>query len=167
MYGLPPAWQGERDTGGVGVSWPGQGWRSILPGRRGRVDRLALVHRSTDGASLTVSSHRAAVSARFIDAIALDALFAPADPQLHSAQTTGSAPRDLPVRPRRNNPDWQQATISVDAQPVRFRTLADGNDWVAVAPLGEIYLTVHASRFPLADLSLVRVSDVQPYLRPQ
>jgi hypothetical protein len=73
----------------------------------------------------------------------------------------------LPVSPTRSHPDWQQATISVDAHPVTFRTLANGNDWVAVAPLADIYLKLHAVRFPLADLLLVRVFDVQPYLAQQ
>ncbi len=70
----------------------------------------------------------------------------------------------MPVQPRRNHPEWQQATISVDTHPVTFQTLANGSDWVAVAQLGDIYLKLHASRFPLADVTLIRVSDPQPYL---
>jgi hypothetical protein len=167
LYGLPPDWQGERSTGGVGVGWPGQGWRSSLPGRHGRVDRLALVHQSADGASLTVSSHRAGASARFIEATAIDDLFSITGSQLHSEHITGSAPPDMPVRPRLNHPDWQQATISVDAHPVTFRMLTNGNDWVAVALLGDVYLKLHACRFPLADVTLIRVSDPQSYLPPR
>lgn len=164
LYGLPPRWQGKRDTGGVGVSWPGQGWRSSLPGRRGRVDRLALVHHSADGASLTISSHRAAASARFIEATAIDDLFGVTGPRFRSDHPSGPVPPDMPVQPRRNHPEWQQATISVDTHPVTFQTLANGSDWVAVAQLGDIYLKLHASRFPLADVTLIRVSDPQPYL---
>jgi len=128
------------------------------------VDRLALVHHSADGASLTVSSHRAAASARFIEATAIDDLFGITDPQLSSDHLTNPVPPELPVLPRSNHPKWQEVTLSVDLHPVIFRFLTSGNSWVALAPLGDIYLKMLASRFPLTDVTLVRVSDPQSYL---
>jgi hypothetical protein len=107
---------------------------------------LALVHRSADGASLTISSHRAAASARFIEATAIEDLFGVADSEFRSDQISGSVPPDMPLRVRRNRPEWQQVTISVASHPVTFRMLASGSDWVAVAEFGDIYIKLHASR---------------------
>lgn len=118
--GLPPGWQGERSIDGVGLGWPVRRW---WPGRRGRVDRLALVNRSADGASVIISSHRAAACARFIDAAVIDDLFGRTGLPRLSGNVAGSGSRGV------DDPAWQQASILVDSRPVTFRVLANGSDW--------------------------------------
>lgn len=146
LYGLPPGWQGIRGTAGVGVTWS-----SLF---RSRVDRLGLVHRTKDGASLTVSSYRAEAAARYIDAAAGNDLARRVTP----ATIPLSAPSPLPES------DWQAATIVVDGNPVTFRMLTADSEWVAVAQLDDVYIKVDGSRFDPAEVTLTRITDTQPYL---
>lgn len=161
LYGLPPDWQGQRRADGVGLTWQGRRPWSSLPGR-GRIDRMALLHLSKDGESVTVSSYRADAAARFIETAAIhDLARRISPPGAHGTIRTQSA-RLAGDRDRK--PAWQQVVIPVDGHPVTFRLLRSGSEWVAVAQIRETYIKIDGSHLPAANVTLVRITDPRPYL---
>jgi hypothetical protein len=54
--------------------------------------------------------------------------------------------------------------ILVDGEPVTFEVLGDGRRWVAQGEYGDLVVTLEARDLPLAQVRLVRVTDVEPYL---
>jgi hypothetical protein len=162
LYGLPSGWQGQRRADGVGLTWQGHRPWSSIPGR-GRIDRMALLHLSEDGVSVTVSSYRAEAAARFIETAAIHDLARRISPpgahgtiRVQSARLAGDQGR---------KPAWQQVVIPVDGHPVTFRLLGSGSEWVAVAQIGEAYIKIDGSHLPAANVTLVRITDPRPYLR--
>jgi len=45
-----------------------------------------------------------------------------------------------------------------------FRLLAEGNNWVAFARLGDVHIKIDSSGFPLEDVTLASITDTRPYL---
>jgi hypothetical protein len=57
------------------------------------------------------------------------------------------------------------ADILVDREPVVFDALIRGPAWVARHGFGDYVITVEARHFGQAPLSLVRITDLEPYVR--
>jgi hypothetical protein len=47
---------------------------------------------------------------------------------------------------------------------VAFEVLGDGRRWVAQGEQGDLVVTLEARDLPLAEVRLVRITDVEPYL---
>ncbi len=54
--------------------------------------------------------------------------------------------------------------IPVDGEPVSFELLTDGWYWVAQSERGDLVVTLEARDFPLAQVQLVQVTNLEPYL---
>jgi hypothetical protein len=58
----------------------------------------------------------------------------------------------------------ERVEIPVDGEPVAFEVLGDGRRWVAQGEQGDLVVTLEARDLPLAEVRLVRITDVEPYL---
>lgn len=161
LYGLPTGWQGHRSVDGPGLTWSVEAWYRTIFVRRRIVTRLGLIHRSSDGGVLAVSSYRAATSIRVIEsAVAGD--LERSDGTDRPPETGGAG---LSSRLGPDRPEWQELEILVDGLPRRFRLLEKRNSWSAVAQVEQVYVKVFSSGFNPDDVSLVNIADLAPYLR--
>ena len=65
----------------------------------------------------------------------------------------------------RPDPDWGHRTILVDGIPVEFDFLGEGHSWVGRGRIGNVVLTLTARNFSVEDAALVKIADVEPYIR--
>lgn len=68
---------------------------------------------------------------------------------------------ELASRPK---PVWGTVAITVDGQPVEFQWLAEGEHWVAVRDLDDVFITIWAHGMPPGMVDLVRVHNLEPYV---
>lgn len=69
---------------------------------------------------------------------------------------------------RRPDPQWPSAwssvRIAIDGTPVDFEYLANGENWAAWAVHGDLVLSLFVSRVPVDSVTLIAVTDLQPYI---
>lgn len=119
------------------------------------MDVLRLVHTRDDGACVQVASWRAGISGRYIEQAAIRDL---ASRVAAPGEGTGAALSKM------NKDAWQATTMPVDGQPVEFRVLNAGDEQVALALIGEVYVMVSSSHASDLDSTrLVRVEDTRSY----
>ncbi|WP_199429734.1 hypothetical protein [Qaidamihabitans albus] len=142
LYGLPPSWPGARYlSSSAHASGPG-----IPP----RVTALELGHGAPAGRdtaylhveTLADKTDRAAHRSELAEWLWLE--------------TDVEEPADAA---------WSTATIAVDGRPVDFDLLFCGENWVALAEVGGRPVVLSARRFDVETVELVRISDVEPYVR--
>jgi hypothetical protein len=80
------------------------------------------------------------------------------------AVTVGSSPADYEELPDPPQGAWRSVSIRLDAEAVPFTYLEEGAEWVAWTRLGDIELQVRSRAYPVEQVELVRVSDLEPYL---
>jgi hypothetical protein len=68
---------------------------------------------------------------------------------------------ELASRPQ---PVWGTVAIPVDGRPVEFHWLAEGDHWVGVRDLDDVFLTMWGHGLPPEEVQLVRVRDLEPYV---
>jgi len=61
---------------------------------------------------------------------------------------------------------WDVIELTVDGEPVAFRTMAGPSSWVALAHVGACIVTVGARHVASSDLRLATISDTSPYVEP-
>jgi hypothetical protein len=157
LYGLPPSSHGDRFLGGAG--WGGE------PGHVKTLN-LSLVHGTLvqgEGPTLSVETGTRPGGGDLL---------------MHLAQMTWSgrfstveeATADLVRRypPDRHldlpSPRRTDLVISVDGVQTSFDTFVDGPEWVSRAHLGPNLLTLVGHPFDPAEVALVRITDLQPYI---
>lgn len=119
------------------------------------MDVLRLVHTRDDGACVQVASWRADISGRYIEQAAIRDL---ASRVTAPGEGTGAALSKM------NKDAWQATTMPVDGQLVEFRVLNAGDEQVALALIGEVYVMVSSSHASDLDgTRLVRVEDTRSY----
>ena len=146
LYGLPSSWEGARWVGG----WGGDSFYS-------------LAHGGPDSPVLRVGSF--SVSGWRIEDIEIgiatqvDLLLDRPDPSpedwLRVMMDLVSA---LP---------WEEVTLPVDGELVPFRILRNGSAWEARSMSDEIRVVLDGrfgGGFPIDEVTLVRITDAQPYL---
>ena len=62
------------------------------------------------------------------------------------------------------DPIWSKTTVEVDGAPVEFEFLAEGECWVAWAVHDGVVLNLLASLMPIETVTLVPITDVEPYI---
>jgi hypothetical protein len=54
--------------------------------------------------------------------------------------------------------------FTVDAVPTSFDAFVDNDEWVARAEVGPFFVTVTGNSFDTAEVTLVRIIDIEPYV---
>jgi hypothetical protein len=170
VYGLPPTWTGPRFLAGWATRRDRRGGGERTTSMQlGHGDRLA-------GPLLLVQ----------VDADAWPRLTRPnlAELLTHSAPgpaaagpTAGPGPMGLtggtsPIAGSgpiggagaEAGPAAERADIPLDGAPVSFEVLADGRRRVAQGEVGDLVVTLEARDLPLAEVRLVRIASLDPYL---
>ncbi len=159
LYGLPPSRQGGRFLGGVG--------RGGKP-RHVETWSLSLVHGTLvqgEGPLLSVeTSSTSSVGGDWLLSVAQMVWTG-------RASTVEEAVGELARRHPNPSPDLLAAApaatgfaFSLDSVPTSFDAFLDGDEWVARAPIGPSFLTVVGNPFDPADVELVRITDLEPYV---
>jgi hypothetical protein len=60
--------------------------------------------------------------------------------------------------------DWASVSIPVEGERTRFDWLDERSDWAARGFVGDALITLWAHRVPVETISIVRVTDVEPYI---
>jgi hypothetical protein len=143
LYGLPTSWVGLRLVGG----W---GWSNGIG-----TTSLSLMHRSRpgpDASQLVVAVCRQRGSLNF-----------------HKAEIDEwvGLREDFEGEPIRES-EWKAVQIPVAGQDFDFEMIG-GEDarWGALSSQGDLVIQIEANHFPIEDLSLIEITDVEPYLRGQ
>jgi hypothetical protein len=150
IYGLDARWTGRRWAGGWGSS-------------AGKVDRIDLAHGDAYDEAAPL--------------VRIETLTLEHDPvgmqETTAAQTLAQhlwlegGDHDA-VRPTFSSPDptasWGELTLTVDGRRSAFRFLTGGSSWVALGRVGDGIVAVEARHIDPADVGLVTVEDVEPYL---
>jgi hypothetical protein len=141
LYGLPETWTGLRLVGG----W---GWTDGVG-----ASRLSLTHRSHAGPDssevvVEVSKERGSVS-------------------FHKAEIEEWAGlRDDFEGELIRESEWKAVQIPVDGRRFDFEMIrGEGDRWGALSSRGDLVVLILASHFPIEELSLVEITNVEPYLR--
>jgi len=159
LYGLPAGFSGERQLAATGT---GGSWLHGFVGRRlslGHGDP----HRLPGGTWLiveTASAHPATADAARRKRMA---------ERLWNLRLVASRDLDELRRVRaeianRPDPAWSTTAFEVDATPVVFESLADGECWAAWAVHDDVVLSLLASRMPVESVALARITDIEPYI---
>jgi hypothetical protein len=149
LYGLPSAWEGRRETGDVGLTWPKQSFLN----RRAQVNVLTLIHIGGDGVRVDVASYRVNGNESIVEHTAVNDL---------ARRIAAEGERIETVRARVPS-TWQAMLIQIADESVEFRTLTVAEEWVALGRLGDIYLLVSGSHIDPKDVHLVRVANPEMY----
>jgi hypothetical protein len=143
LYGLPTSWVGLRLVGG----W---GWSSGIG-----ATSLSLMHRSRPGSD---ASQIVVAVCRRGDAL-----------NFHKAEIEEwvGLRDDFEGEPIRES-EWKAVQIPVAGQDFDFEMIR-GEDarWGALSSQGDLVIQIEANHFPIEDLSLIEITDVEPYLRGQ
>lgn len=154
LLGLPAWWEGVRRIGGWGLS-------------NKTVTRLALTHElvaDTEGPELRVEISRYGPGYADEREDMEEEFFL--EQEFRGIEIRGGADaldvEDL-LR-RRPKASWLRTTIRVDGEPLEFEAMTDGARWVALAAWGDLIVRLQGHRFPVEDVELAVVQDVEPYL---
>lgn len=154
LYGLPPMWNGPRFLGG---------WGSHRKG----ITSLELLHGDALGEG---SQLRVEVLADPYDLHPRSLAMAlwheaerppPASPGAEIFAWRDAREREIASRP---DPEWRPMSIPVDGRSVEFQLLSEGASWVAHAQVEELRLILRGRDFPVDEVDLVSVKDVEPYI---
>jgi hypothetical protein len=143
LYGLPESWRGLRLIGG-------RGWTQGIG-----TSSLGLVHRShagPDASEIVVHVSRE---------------HSPVNSQKAEIEGWVGLRDDFEGEPIRES-EWRPVQIPVTGQRFDFEMIRGEDDrWGALSSRGNLVVKVEANRFPIEGLSLVEITDVEPYLRGQ
>lgn len=73
----------------------------------------------------------------------------------------------------RDDPHWDlpgsfpvrtELVFTVEAVPTSFDAFVDSDEWVARAEVGPLFVTVTGNSFDTAEVELVRIIDIEPYV---
>lgn len=143
LYGLPTSWVGLRLIAG-------SGWSSGIG-----TTSLSLMHRSQpgpDASQLVVEVCRQRGSLNF-----------------HKAEIEEwvGLRDDIEGEPIRES-EWKAVQIPVVGQDLDFEMIRGEDErWGALSSRGDLVMKIEANHFPIENLSLVEITDVEPYLRGQ
>jgi hypothetical protein len=158
LYGLPPSWHGDRFLGGAG--WGGE------PGHV-QTWNLSLVHGTLvqgTGPMLTVeTSTRVSGGGDMLMVVAEMMWFGRfSTVEEAHAELVRRHPhyRDLDLP----SPHRAEPVIAVDGVPTSFDTFVESPEWVSRAQVGPNFLTLVGDPFDPADVAIVQITDVQPYI---
>jgi hypothetical protein len=146
LYGLPASWVGMRYLEGAMTAWSRGRSEAVVAARLGHGDPVARA-----GAWLVVT----------VTSI---------DPEV--GRTLATIRRRLVqelhgVADRAAEPAGTSVTLTVDGQPTGFEWYAAGRHWAAVAEVGSAVVSLRSRDLPVAEVELVRVTDLGPYLAGQ
>ena len=154
LFGLPVSWQGKRFLGGHSESDT-------------TINALQLAHGdpwNPEAPQLRVEVSGREEPLRFLaENLWHQARRAPEGllPEEFAAWTTKQM-IEIETRP---DPAWGHRTILVDGMPVEFDFLGEGHSWVGRGRIGNVVLTLTARNFSVEDAALVKITDVEPYIR--
>jgi hypothetical protein len=159
LYGLPSSWVGGRFLGG--------GEWGTDPGRE-RIHALSLVHGVLvrgQGRQLIVetSSPQSVGGGWLANAAGMDwsgysANIEEAVAEVHQQGDPIASDESLPV------PVHTRLRLDVDGVATLFDAFVHADEWVARAQIGDCWLTVEGRPFDPADVKLVRIHDIEPYV---
>ncbi|MEO6798034.1 MAG: hypothetical protein ABI401_08580 [Candidatus Dormibacter sp.] len=154
LFGLPPSWQGKRFLGGHSVS-------------DRTISALALAHGdpwNPDTALLRVQVSGRDEPLRFLAENLWHVAARPPEGLLPEEFSVWSTKQMIEIRAR-PDPDWGHQTIPIDGIPVECDFLGEGHCWVGQATIGNVFLTLTGTNFPVEDAALVKIADVEPYIQ--
>ena len=176
LYGLPPAWEGQRFLGGWGTG--GTGVNQVTLGHGSPDDQAGPLLRVEVARRQPVDADPEYVRARLVQELRNMAPPPPSVPPPVSPPSpggTGVSVWAVPAgpglseqgdfEPEADPPDeaWRTTRIRVNGQVVEFSCLVEGDDWIGRTTLAEVSVTVSAHHFPMDQVDLRRVSDLDPY----
>jgi hypothetical protein len=155
LYGLPASWAGPRHLGGYGERRDAGGGRPV-------VTSVSLAHGDPltgDGPELRVEVRAwpedpAELRAQLADELRWTLALA-AHPGSGPPPSAGGQGREAA---------WSEVAIPVDGRPVAFSRLAEGRHWAAHGEVEGWTLVLAARDLPVDQVTLVRVTDVEPYV---
>ena len=160
LYGLGPEWRGSRSIGGYEF-WESEGTGGNSAGRE-----YGMVHGDGHPDLLLDLPYLRIVTST------TDVLDSPLRSVLESEAEPPAGPEEIERAAVEENWDGpppgaveHTADILVDGEPVVFDALTRGPSWVARHGFGDYVITIEAQHFSQAQLSLVRITDLEPYLR--
>ena len=160
LYGLGPEWSGSRSIGGYEF-WESEGSAGQSSGRE-----YGLVHGDghpdlrPDLPYLRIVTSTTDVLGGPLRSVLESEAEPPAGPE--EIERAGAGEEwDSPLPGAVHHP----VDILVDGEPVVFDALTRGPAWVARHGFGDYVITVEARHFGQAQLSLVPITDLEPYLR--
>ena len=157
LFGLPPSWNGARFLGG--------GWWGGMPGEE-RTKALSLVHGTLvqgEGPILgveTASGFSIGGGGLLNSAGMVWEGISPSIEEAFQELTRDDPHWDLPD----SFPVRSELVFTVDAVPTSFDAFVDNDEWVARAEVGPLYVTVTGNFFYTAEVALVRIIDIEPYV---
>jgi hypothetical protein len=159
LFGLPVSWQGERWLGGG--SWGTQG-------RTETIHALSLGH----GGRWEPDTPRLFVQTETPDAapggnelqLVAEALWRgraeTLDDAIESRHTDWGVPRGDPFE----RPVESSVEIPIDGVPTQFAVLSQQESWIAFSRLRTLWLTLNAELLDIADVELVTITELAPYV---
>lgn len=160
LYGLPASFPGERylSAFGTGGSWrPGTvvRWLSLGHGDQHPYPggTWLLVETAPGRTAPSDTERRQRLAQRLWNF-----------EQLAAVLKRDQPPQGKVPAARRPDPEWTSARIAVDGTLVAFEYLANGENWAAWAAHGDLVLSLFASRVPVDTVTLIIVTDLQPYI---
>lgn len=148
---------------GLGERWTGRRWLGGWGGPTGAVDRIELAHGDIHKASEALIRVET-LSVRSFD---YDRAEASAAQSLARHLWHEGAEHDV-VRSAFTASDptasWDDLTLVVDDVDIPFRQLATGSWWVALGRVGPSLVAIQAREIDPAEVALVAIADVAPYL---
>lgn len=156
LYGLPPSWQGLRH-----LASSASGWGVDMPFQ---IEALGLGHgdpADTDGGYLHVETMADDSDPATRRRDLAEWLWMETE-EGRGQSTAGDWVQMLWARP---DPAWSSVTITVDGLPVEFAWFREADCWAAQADLDGCAVLLRAHRISLDAVELVRIADVEPYVR--
>lgn len=162
LYGLPPSWPGRRFIGAIG---------SGGIGKTARITNLQLGHgdpADPNGPELRVDSSvgdfgRESALRDLAEDLWRATDGRPARLEAEEFQAWLDA-RDREYR-QRPTPAFTPVEVLIDGEPVSFDYLAAVRAWVAHSVVDGLQVTLHARNMDVDGVQLVRILDVEPYIR--
>jgi len=155
LYGLPASWLGLRYLEGSMTAWS--------RGRPEAVVEASLGH----GDPIVGEGPWLRVAVTSVDAEAARTLTTIRDRLANDLRRAGTHPAGAAGTEPPGAPDWSPVTLTVGGRSTVFEWLAAGRHWVAVAEVGSEVVCLQSRDLPVADVELVRITDLEPYLAGQ
>jgi len=162
LYGLPSSWEGVRRLGGDSYSQKGSHSRE-------HVQSLELVHGSrVEGAGSALGIETAlpgcppgggelrCIAESFWTGLYATIREAYDEERRHYDPLVEPPPLHVPTR--------AEMLVSIDGVSIGFDVLSAGTKWVGRARVDGNDVTIEGADYPLQDLELVTITDVEPYI---
>lgn len=150
VYGLDGCWTGSRWIGGSSSS-------------NGVLDGLTLAFGDQTGDErphVRATTYRPSPSNRDLSIVSRSLV----QQYWHGGAAHGEAMRSTFQHPENPTKLWDDLELSVDGQPAAWKALGDAGNWVALAVLDGVVVSVHARAIDAREVRFTRVDDFEPYL---